>query len=88
MPKPNTHLIRKFIVVAWALFIFLSSCKEGTPIANKPPETSISVKKINLSGQNRLNSNVQLTWNGTDPDGYVIGYEFNINNGMFNVYRT
>ncbi len=83
MPKPNTHLIRKFIVVAWALFIFLSSCKEGTPIANKPPETSISVKKINLSGQNRLNSNVQLTWNGTDPDGYVIGYEFNINNGMW-----
>lgn len=55
------------------------SCKEGEELPNLPPETSIVVESINLSGGDRLNSIVQLSWNGEDQDGYVIGYELSFN---------
>jgi len=56
--------------------IFLFSCeKEGSPNENQLPETTFSLDEINLSGDKRLNSIVRLSWFGTDPDGYVEGYE-------------
>ncbi len=54
----------------------LSSCKEDQPIQNRAPDTHLSIEKINLIGENRLNSSVYLSWFGTDKDGYVTGYEF------------
>lgn len=43
---------------------------------NQAPETQIAIEAINLSGDDRLNSIVSLSWYGTDPDGYVVGFEF------------
>jgi len=62
------------------IFIFsLPSCrKDDEKNANKAPETYFSLEEINLSGENRLNSIVRLTWYGTDPDGYVRGYELSL----------
>lgn len=55
----------------------LSACrKSGNLLPNQAPETSTSVSEINLTGENRLNSLVKLSWWGSDPDGYVVGYEF------------
>ncbi len=58
-----------FILLLWG-------CKkedEATP--NQAPDTDISIKSINLSGENRLNSLLRLRWWGTDADGVVEGFE-------------
>ena len=56
--------------------LFSSACKKDEPKDNSAPETITSVEAFNLTGENRLNSLVKLEWYGTDPDGYVVGYEF------------
>lgn len=68
------------------LFVFLiagfNSCKKEIEYIkpNQAPETAFSIEAINLSGDNRLNSLVHLTWYGSDPDGYVTGYEISFDN--------
>lgn len=62
------------------VLLFLFGCKEDNLLPNQPPDTLISSDTINLSGQYRLNSTVRLSWYGTDPDGYVTGFEYTINN--------
>ncbi|HBN02486.1 MAG TPA: hypothetical protein DD396_00425, partial [Bacteroidetes bacterium] len=63
------------------LLVFIFSCKTGEELPNMAPETKLSVENINLSGDKRLNSTVNLTWFGTDVDGYVRHYEIKINEG-------
>ena len=58
----------------------ISGCKEVQIIQNQPPDTHISIEKIELTGENRLNSSVYLTWFGTDKDGHVTSYEYSIDN--------
>ncbi len=55
--------------------------------ANLSPETIITPESINLTGDNRLNSVVFLSWFGTDKDGYVEGYEISLDNQNW-VYTT
>jgi hypothetical protein len=62
------------------LICCISACKKGDLYDNIPPSTHISVNRIDLSGNDRLNSNVTLSWYGTDADGYIIGYEISLNN--------
>src|SRR5690554_2233063 len=66
------------------LFVFIAflafSCKKGEKHANLPPEIKLAFESINLSGENRLNSTIQLSWFGTDKDGFVQGYEISFNN--------
>ena len=57
-----------------------SGCKEDQIIENLPPDTHISIEKIELTGENRLNSSVYLSWFGTDKDGHVVSYEYSIDN--------
>lgn len=65
------------IAVGVLLFgsVLATSCDEGSTKENEAPETQISVDEINLTGDNRLNSTVSLSWFGTDGDGYIEGYE-------------
>lgn len=60
-------------------FSFLLGCKKGEKISNQAPETYVFLDKIELSGSDRLNSIVQLHWNGEDKDGIVTHFEFSIN---------
>lgn len=46
---------------------------------NQLPTTFLTVKEINQSEENRLSSQINISWWGDDPDGYVDGYEFAIN---------
>ena len=64
-----------------SLFVFSVSCKKGDLNPNAAPETGTAIESINLTGENRLNSTVNLTWFGTDIDGYVQYYEIKINEG-------
>ncbi len=58
----------------------MASCRKGSTNANKAPDTKLSVSVIDLSGENRLNSKVRMSWFGTDLDGFVEGYEFSLDN--------
>ncbi len=61
-----------------ALISLNSACVKGELSENQPPDTRLSVDTIILSGDNRLNSSVTLSWFGNDVDGYVIGYEVSV----------
>ena len=72
--------MRTCFLLLLALGLVLSSCEEGNPLENQPPETQIFLDAINLSGQSRLNSVVKLHWTGEDIDGFVTGYELSFDN--------
>lgn len=63
----------------------LSSCEKGALTSNQPPDTRISIKEINLTGDQRLNSTVRLNWFGTDPDGYVDRFEISLDNQNWSI---
>jgi len=56
--------------------VLLLSCNKGEPLLNQTPDSHISIEAMNLSGENRLNSTVRLSWYGTDIDGYVTHFEY------------
>ncbi|WP_421750622.1 hypothetical protein [Croceimicrobium sp.] len=68
--------------ILWGLsaVLLIAGCRKGEIDRNGLPDTFISYEAINLSGQNRLNSSVRLTWYGTDGDGYISGYELSLDN--------
>jgi len=67
--------IKSFLLIGLIPF-FMNSCKEDQPVDPVPPDTFLSIEKIDLQGDNRLNSSVRLSWYGTDIDGYIIRYEY------------
>lgn len=62
------------------LALTLGACNKGTLLDNLPPETRIFVQEINLTGPDRLTSEVTLHWSGDDQDGYLKGFEFSFDN--------
>ena len=68
-----TSSLRLSLLIAMAAFT--AACDKGAPLDNLAPDTRIFLESIQLTGQNRLNSVVQLYWSGEDRDGYVVGYE-------------
>lgn len=72
-------MLYKYIPFLVVLFT-LASCRKGDANANKAPNTKLSVSVIDLTGDNRLNSKVRMSWFGTDLDGFVEGYEFSLDN--------
>jgi hypothetical protein len=76
-----SYTTRRLNTLVLGLLVFIFSCKTGEELPNMAPETKLSVENINLSGDKRLNSTVNLTWFGTDVDGYVRHYEIKINEG-------
>ncbi len=68
------------ILLAVLTGLFWGCTREGS-LLNQPPETKLSIESINLTGEDRLNSVVRLTWYGTDVDGWVTGYEISVNEG-------
>ncbi len=70
---------QKLILVVAALFLLLAACKKGEKLPNALPDTHISITQINLSGDDRLRSEVTLYWYGADEDGWVEGYDISMN---------
>lgn len=70
----------KYIVFI-SLLITVFGCKRTLEKnANLAPDTVLSPESINLTGDDRLNSVVFLSWFGSDRDGYVKGYEISLDN--------
>lgn len=58
--------------------LLLTSCDaglDGQLLENQPPKTFLTVNEINLPEGERLVSQVNISWWGDDPDGYITGYE-------------
>lgn len=51
----------------------------GTMNENQLPSTFLTVNEINRQDDARLSSQIEISWWGDDPDGYIQGYEFAIN---------
>lgn len=69
------------LVIIGSFFLFLS-CKEtlsGSENENQLPTTSLTVQDINLPPGTLLSSRIRLTWWGNDPDGFLLGFEYAIN---------
>jgi hypothetical protein len=62
-------------LLALIAFVSCESGLDGELNENLPPTTSLTVDEINLSEGERLVSQVNISWWGDDPDGYVVGYE-------------
>jgi hypothetical protein len=63
--------------------IFVQSCNtspEGSLLSNQAPETHTTVDTIIRSGDDRLESRVEISWWADDPDGYVVSYEYSFDN--------
>ena len=67
--------LRKLHYIFLLIPIILLACDEGELNPKSPPDTSIFINSIELSGENRLTSVVDLFWIGTDKDGFVKEYE-------------
>jgi hypothetical protein len=66
---------RNLLLVLVTVLLALSSCNKGEKLPNVAPETRISLSAINLTGDDRLRSEVTLHWYGEDEDGWVTGFE-------------
>ena len=64
------------------IFIALAfvSCKKGDKNINERPNTIVIPHIVNLSGENRLKTTVEMAWFGSDKDGFISGYEFSLDN--------
>ncbi len=69
-----------YLLLLLVIISNISACTKGDLYDNIPPSTHISINRIELTGNDRLNSNVTLSWYGTDVDGYITGYEISLNN--------
>lgn len=79
MHKKSRNLLKLSLLFTVAVIVWLAgSCVKGEKAQSGNPDTKISIENIDLSGDNRLNSNITLSWFGTDADGYVVGYEISV----------
>ena len=51
----------------------------GTEYDNRPPATHLTVGEVDLPEGTLLSSRIELSWWGSDPDGYILGYEVAVN---------
>ena len=70
------------LVVVILFGLMWSSCETGITgdvIENQPPSTYMTVAGIDREDEFRLSSQIRISWWGNDPDGYVAGFEYAIN---------
>jgi len=74
--KYQNFLLIFIIIVLYSLSI--SACEtslEGDLSENVPPNTNLTLNEINRSGEQRLSSQINISWWGDDPDGFLSGFE-------------
>ncbi|MDX5320117.1 MAG: hypothetical protein LPK45_03495 [Bacteroidota bacterium] len=78
-------------LMLWILVGLLSSCSKdfiGDPKENQAPETFLLADTIARSGENRFESVLQIQWSGTDPDGYIEGFEISLDGNTWSFTRA
>jgi hypothetical protein len=72
----SSLLLLPFVLLSALAFQSCDTRIKGDLLPNQPPRTFTVVDTIIRSGDDRFTSTVVLNWWGTDPDGFVVGYEF------------
>ncbi|MGB0175852.1 MAG: hypothetical protein ACPF9D_01720, partial [Owenweeksia sp.] len=72
--------MRHHLTFIGVVALLLAGCRKGELKPGSLPDTHLSIEAINLTGPNRLNSEVRLSWYGTDVDGYIKGFEISLDN--------
>jgi len=70
--------MRIIFILTFIFILSLFSCKEnpfGTLKENLNPETFCTTDTIIRFGQDRYTTNIQISWWGDDPDGFIKGFE-------------
>jgi hypothetical protein len=75
--KPLSTII--FLVLLLLVTGTCDNAPTGELLENNPPSTFLTVGGINREGGFRLSSQINISWWGTDSDGYIVGYEYAIN---------
>ena len=70
----------------FALILSCETAPTGDFVDNRPPNTFLTVEQINREGDFRLSSQINISWWGTDSDGYIVGYEYAINDTSENAW--
>lgn len=78
MLKSKLLLISAVTIVA-LLHFGCDSGLTGDFVENQPPKTNLTVESINRGDDFRLPSQINISWWGNDSDGYVVGFEYAIN---------
>ncbi|MEQ9278406.1 MAG: hypothetical protein RLN83_02830 [Balneola sp.] len=76
----KTHAL--LLLFLFSTLIYWNGCNEtinGELSENQPPSTNLTVERINRGNDFRLSSQIQISWFGNDPDGFVAGFEYAIN---------
>lgn len=81
------HKNISFSLLAVALILSCNTAPTGEFIENNSPNTFLTVKQINREGDFRLSSQINISWWGTDSDGYIVGYEYVINDTSDNAWN-
>ncbi|GAB5410117.1 MAG: hypothetical protein BalsKO_24820 [Balneolaceae bacterium] len=64
------------------VFVSCDNSLKGDFNENQVPTTFLTVEKIDREGDFRLSSQINISWWGNDPDGYIVGYEYAINDTL------
>ena len=70
--------MKGFLPVFLFILVAFSSCKDtldGQINENNPPESFMVADTIVRLGDNRMKTQIDINWWGSDPDGYVKAYE-------------
>lgn len=82
-PFKTKHPFTLILATNILLLLAVVGCEDtglqGDGLTNQAPNTSLTVDEVNRSGDNRLISQIRISWWGDDPDGYISGYEYRIN---------
>ena len=76
-----------FFLIGLILFLSCETAPTGEFVENNPPNTFLTVEQINREGDFRLSSQINISWWGTDSDGYIVGYEYAINDTTENAWQ-
>jgi hypothetical protein len=81
------HKHSRYSIYGLVAFVLMASvwisCETGgitgDYIENQPPSTFMTIADIDREEGFRLSSQITISWWGNDPDGYIVGYEYAIN---------
>lgn len=80
----SLRMTNRQLSIIVAIGFLTMSCQDtdiqGALKENRPPKTYLTLDGVDRPDDNRLNSQVRIRWWGDDPDGYITGFEYNINN--------
>ena len=83
--EQQNYFITGILIICLSLLVFgCETSLEGDLNENMPPSTNLTLNEINRTGEQRLSSQINISWWGDDPDGFLSGFEVAIDDTLGN----